>query len=696
MSVSILPALPSEDDRPIAWGRAWTLAVGFAAAYLVQAVAGYAFTSISGGLAAIWLGNGLLAGALLLLPKRLGAGLFAFAVATDLWSALAVGRVPPDHAAIVVVMDQVEALIAALLAARIGGGSMDPTKLRRIAPLLALCAAPATVFTGTVGALLAHGFGTSSVPNLWAVWVAGDLMGMTLSLPATLILARPGRYLLRAEVLDWKNLATLAGVIALSLALSFLPGPRGASLLIVLAAFLAAIRLPPVLIVAMNMAIATIGTLALLYGFGPSARWPGAEHAQFLLLQLLLLPIVICTLLTSAMVSDRTRQERHLRRALAAAKAARNKAVAANGVKARFLAAISHEMRTPLNSIMGNAELLDRTADLPAAEVRRVQAIRASGETLAELIDDVLDFTQIDTGRIEIHRDDLDLTAICREALIRAQTLADGKPIEFKLSIAPDVATPRIGDARRIQQMLRQLLGNAIKFTPVGVIELDVRLDGGQVLFAVSDTGVGIDCCELPRVFQPFCQGDETTTRRFGGAGLGLAITRGIVDAMGGEAGVESRFGYGSRFWFRLPLEASHRARSTASVVCLPAVDAPLRALVVDDHPVNRDLAATFMQALGFEVVCADDGRQAVEAMKSGWFDVVLMDLHMPVMDGLEATRAIRALAGARGQTPIVALTASASDEAIEECRRAGMNGHLAKPIRGEALAVALQEALAT
>jgi signal transduction histidine kinase/CheY-like chemotaxis protein len=685
--------LRQETGQPINWGRALIIAVSLAAAYAIQAIAAYGWTSATEGLSAIWLGNGILAAALLILPGRLAWPMFVLAGALDIALGLFVGAALAPTL-LVVATGQTETVMAAFLV-RVVGGGLDPTRLSRMLAILMLAIVPATVVCASAGAFLMQALNLSASSDIWGVWVMGDLMGMTLSLPATLILARPARYRLGASLRDITNLALMAGVIALTLAICFLPSPRGASLLIVVAAFLASIRLPAVLVMLLNLAIVVIATYATLLNVGVTGRWPGSELNQFLLLQLMLLPIVICTLVTTATVSDRARQERHLRRALHAARNARNRAQAANGVKARFLASISHEMRTPLNSIMGYAELMETAADLGVADARRVQAIRASGESLSQLIDDVLDFTQIDAGRIEIRSVPVDLTALCREALIGAQVLADGKPIEFQLDLQADLATARLGDLRRLQQVLRQLLTNAVKFTPIGTITLQVRADGADVTFAVRDTGVGIDSSELERVFQPFCQADETTKRRFGGAGLGLAIARGLVDAMEGEAGVESEFGRGSTFWFRVPLELAERSQSTPSVVCLPAADAPFRALVVDDHPVNRDLAATFMQALGFEVVCAEDGSQAVDAVKAAWFDVVLMDLHMPVMDGLEATRAIRSLPGARGHTPIIALTASASDAAVDDCADAGMNGHLAKPIRGDALAAALQTALA-
>jgi signal transduction histidine kinase/ActR/RegA family two-component response regulator len=686
--------LRHDAEQPVAWRRTLILAAGLAAAYAIQAVVAYAWTSATDGLSAIWLGNGILAAALLLLPGRVAWPLFVLVGAMNVALALYVGNVPLAPALLVVAVGQAETVIAAVLV-RVTGGGVDPTRLRRMLAMLMLAIVPATVVAATAGAALMRTMDPSTPSDIWAIWLMGDLMGMTLSLPATLILARPNRYRLAAGLRDLTNIGLMVGVIGLTLAICFLPTPRGASLLIVVAAFLASVRLPAGLVMLLNLAIVIIATYATMMNLGVTGRWPGSQLNDFLLLQLMLLPIVTCTLVTSATISDRARQERHMRRALNAARNARNRALHSDGVKARFLAAISHEMRTPLNSIMGHSELLDRASSLALGEARRVQAIRDASETLSQLIDDVLDFTQIDTGRIEMRRDTLDLTSLCRGALMGAQVLADGKPIDFHLEIAPDAAAPRIGDTRRLQQVLRQLLGNAVKFTPFGTITLEVQVEGSNVTFAVRDTGVGIDASELSRVFLPFSQVDETSKRRFGGAGLGLAIARGIVDAMGGVAGVESQFGKGSRFWFRVPLEQVHRSASIASVVCLPAADAPARALVVDDHPVNRDLAATFMQALGFEVVCAEDGRQAVDAMKSGWFDIVLMDLHMPVMDGLEATREIRGLPGARGLTPIVALTASACDETVGDCLRAGMNSHLAKPIRGEALAGALQAALA-
>jgi signal transduction histidine kinase len=684
-------------SRPLEGRHALLLALTLAVVYGAQAAAGYAWTSIGNGLAAIWLGNGILAAGLVLLPLRLGLPLLAAATAMDISSALWIGRVPPAPAILVIGMDQIEAVLAASLVRRFGGAGIDPTRMRATLVLLLACILPATLAAGSLGSFLSKTMGQQVSPELWFVWVAGDFLGMTLSLPATLLLSRPRRHRVLPAAADPMNLGIVVLVLALTYLFASLPGPRGISLLIVVGAFLASFKLPTALVMLMNLGIVVICTLQTMAISGFAARWQDDDVGRFLLLQFLTLPIATCTLLGAALLSDRARQERHLRRALLTARDAQHRAMAANRVKARFLASMSHEMRTPLNSIMGHAELMERATDLPPPEVRRARQIRTSSETLSQLIDDVLDFTQIDGGRIEIQHADFDLGSLCRDALMAAQVLAAGKPIEFMLDLPPSIPTARAGDARRLQQVLRQLLSNAVKFTASGTITLTVR-DGeavNEVVFTLEDTGLGIDDEQMQKIFRPFSQVDDSSRRRFGGAGLGLAIAHGLVDAMGGEVGVESRLGRGSKFWFSAPLDPARRDHPPPQTVGLPAVDAPLRALVVDDHAVNRELAATFMQALGFEVVCVENGRQAVEAVQGSWFDMILMDLHMPVLDGLEATREIRRLPGGRGQIPVIALTASASDDAIRECREVGMTAHLAKPIRGEALAAALQDALA-
>lgn len=686
-------------DGPALRGAgAQTLTLAIIVAYALQAAAAYAWTSIGGGLAAIWLGNGVIAAGLVLLPVRRALPLLLAATVLDLSSAVWLGQVPLGEALRVVAMDQFEALLAALLLRRFGGAGLDPVSMRSALVLLLLCILPATLAAGSLGVLLTWAVGAPATAELWYTWCSGDFLGMVLSLPTTLIFARPKRHHVFPAALDPTNLGIVALVLAITMVFATLPAPRGIALLIVVAAFLASLRLPTSLVAVMNIGIVFICTMSTLSGGGFAERWPGTDMARFLLLQFLTLPIAVCTLLGSALLSDRSRQERRLRHALAAARKAQHKAMSADRVKARFLASISHEMRTPLNSIMGHAELLERTA-LPGAEMRRVEAIRASGQTLSQLIDDVLDFTQIDGGRIEMQPVAFDLEALCREALLDAEVMAAGRPINFHLDLPANIAVWREGDARRLQQVLRQLLSNAVKFTPSGEVRLQVRerrIDGEPVVtFATIDTGIGLDEADLLRIFKPFSQVDESSRRRFGGAGLGLAIARGIIDAMGGTVGVESQLGRGSRFWFAINLPQSRRDAVADGARGLPDADSPLRALVVDDHAVNRELAATFMEAMGFEVVRAENGRQAVEAVVREHFDVVLMDLHMPVLDGLEATREIRRLPGQGAHVAIIALTAAASDDAIRECREAGMTAHLPKPIRGEALLAALHEALA-
>jgi CheY-like chemotaxis protein len=245
----------------------------------------------------------------------------------------------------------------------------------------------------------------------------------------------------------------------------------------------------------------------------------------------------------------------------------------------------------------------------------------------------------------------------------------------------------RSGDQRRLSQVLLNLLGNAAKFTDKGTIRVIAAAEGRDLVrLTVEDTGIGVPPDKLDSLFTPFFQADSGDTRNFSGAGLGLAIVQSLVVLMGGAVGVESRPGEGSRFWVEVPLPPAAHEEGAKPVEPEPPPEAPLRVLVVDDHPVNRQVAMLMLDAAGIAVDTACNGAEAVEAVKDHDFDAVFMDLHMPVMDGLTATRAIRELPGERGLTPIIAMTAAALPEDVARCNAAGMDGHISKPIEHAAL----------
>ncbi len=421
-------------------------------------------------------------------------------------------------------------------------------------------------------------------------------------------------------------------------------------------------------------------------------------------------------------VTDSKAIEAALRAATRDAETARAEAERASAAKSNFLAAMSHEIRTPLNSILGYAELLLDGDTIQGEDRRRLDLIQHSGAALLTVVNDVLDFSKIEAGKLTLESRGFALPALIDAAIsiVRGGALKSGLAIETETS--PDLPQRVIGDSSRLQQVLLNLLNNAVKFTAVGSVTLRVSREGrgfapdgspGDALrFSVSDTGIGIAEADRERLFRRFSQVDDSINRRFGGTGLGLAISHQLVGLMGGEIGVESREGHGSTFWFTLVLPredgpaASHPAESGAIPAAsaeatkppgeaVPARTKPLRLLLAEDVAVNRELACAVLEAEGYEVSTAADGAEAFAAVEAAFalghgYDLVLMDVQMPGVDGLSATRRIRALPPPAGDVPIVAMTANILPEQVEDLREAGMDDHVGKPFRRVELVAAI------
>ncbi|MBI5434628.1 MAG: response regulator [Planctomycetes bacterium] len=385
-----------------------------------------------------------------------------------------------------------------------------------------------------------------------------------------------------------------------------------------------------------------------------------------------------------------------LTRELSAAKVAAERASEAKG---RFVATISHELRTPMNGILGTAELLLQES-LSPDQSELVQVIHRSSRGLLSLINDVLDFTKAESNRIEIERIRFDLHKVLHAVIDLEANAAHAKAVRVLLEI--DAVVPRwvVGDPVRLRQVLLNLLDNAIKFTERGEVKLEAhRAQGDPELleFRIRDSGIGIPPHALASIFEPFTQADSSTTRRFGGTGLGLAICKRLVQLMGGEIGVDSVPDHGSTFRFqaRLPAAAAGDG-SLAETSYRQAPSSPLsaRVLVVDDNPVNRLIATRMLERLGCSVLTVADGAEAVKRVADEDFDAVFMDCSMPGMDGYQATAAIRALPKPRRSVRVIAMTAHALSGDRQICLEAGMDDYLSKPMELAKLRAKLVENL--
>jgi signal transduction histidine kinase/ActR/RegA family two-component response regulator len=655
------------------------------------------------GATVVWTANGVLLAGLLQFKRRDAIRFLLVCAGLNL-AGNALRHDTPFMTVFNVLLNFGEVLLAGLIARRVCGAALDLRRPGRLLRFVFLAVTPATLLATALGVATLRSSGVELF-FYFETWFSVEVIGLLATTPLLLLWSHGSRALEArpsgrpgwAAAEPYLLLGLVAAVTAAVFAQTVVPAP----FLIFPPLLLVAYRLSPrwsavaVFIVVLIAAFCTLNGLGpfLVGGLVPKAggRFPAGivpVLGALPLYNLFIAAVLLVSLPASTVLSERRRLEARLRARTETAIEARRLAEDALGAKSRFLSMMSHEMRTPLNGVAGFAELLAAQADLTPKALEQVGHIRRSSDKLLGLVEDILDFSR---GDLDVTPAPFCLAATVAEAVEAERETADAKGLSLTVDgdLAPDAR--HIGDARRVRQVLRHLLSNAVKFTPAGAVAVRVSFEPDGVTIAIADSGPGLPSQLLDEMFDAFTQADASIGRAHEGAGLGLPLSRRLAQLMGGELKGANLAQGGAVFTLRLPLERTLDAAPAAAEM---ETSIRPRVLVVDDHPTNRSVACLMLETIGFEHAVACDGLEAVAAAAAEPFDLILMDVRMPNMDGLAATRAIRATPAGAG-IPIIAMTADAMPEDVARCLDAGMDAHLAKPVSLKALGDILSHVLA-
>jgi signal transduction histidine kinase/ActR/RegA family two-component response regulator len=553
-------------------------------------------------------------------------------------------------------------------------------------PFTFMTALGAPLLPVTVGAIMfAAAYGLPFWPLL-SNWFASHALGLMITVPVLVLFSNPRQATANSH--SPVEVIALFALLVVSTLYIFLQNQYPFLFVVFPVLTLIAFRIGPAFSALAALVVSLIALLATLAGTGPIGLMAGSSWlTKVHVLQIFVVFVFLTTLPVAYVLSERAKL---IELAEAAAR-----------TKSEFLANMSHELRTPLNSIAGFTQLLLHGPELSDAVRTHILKIKNASRALITIVDDILDYTKLEEGRISLLPRAFQLGPLVQGCTSIISSLAEHRGIEIRTVIPPQLSVRwYMADESRLQQILLNLLSNAIKFTSEGNVTVAVDeasgpLDASALRFTVSDTGIGIKPRDCSSLFQRFNQIDNSATRRYGGSGLGLAICKQLVTLLGGEVGVESEFGKGSKFWFQVPLAQIAPPTGSVQPETEPGFAISRSVLLVEDLDLNREIATAMLEQAGHHVSVAENGAEAVRAVQSHHHDIVLMDIHMPTMDGITAAREIRQLSCDARRIPIIAMTASVLPDEVARFYAAGMNGHIRKPVTSDDILTEMERCIA-